>query len=211
MEIVFDVSVLFLEHSEITGILELVPAISAYIKLHLASEPVPQFKWTISNSTGEITATLNMHGTVHEANVWWAYSCGTNNADGVKRRDFRIANIDNPCHCGIFAEGYCANLRSFWNKTALTETTVRGHRTYNAKLEAPTDGRYVAYFIEVTYNRGLKGEDETLTDYVGIGERIPPIPKDLFFRPMFTSEVSVWPNTFPYPDCSGAGCTNTLA
>jgi hypothetical protein len=26
----------------------------------------------------------------------------------------------------------------------------------------------------------------------------------------FTSEVSVWPNTFPYPDCSGMGCGVTL-
>jgi hypothetical protein len=154
---------------------------------------------------------LNEHGAVHEANVWWAYSCGTNNADGIKRRDFRIANVDNPCHCGIFAEGYCANLRSFWNKTSLEQTTVRGHRTYNAKLEAPADGRYVAYFIEITYNKARESaEDEMLKTTVSIGERIPPIPKDLQFRPMFTSEVSVWPNTFPYPDCAGATCTNAL-
>lgn len=201
------------EHSEITGILELVPAVSAYIKLQLSSaEAVPQFTWTISNTTGEITATLNNHGIVHEANVWWAYSCGTNNADGIKRRDFRIANVDNPCHCGIYAEGYCANIKSFWNKLPLEESTVRGKRTYNAKLDAPEDGRYVAYFIEVTYKRpheSAAGEAEK-TEMVSIGERIPPIPKDLLFRPMFTSEVSVWPNTFPYADCAGSACTNTL-
>lgn len=203
------------EHSEATGILEIVPAITAYVQIYLGKQAVPQFKWTISNTTGEIVATLNEHGTVHEVNVWWAYSCGNNAADGVKRRDFRIASIDNPCHCGISAQGYCANLKSFWNKTALEETIVRGHRTYSAKLDAPSDGRWIAYFIEVTYNRALPigSVSEPGTD-VSIGKRIPPIPHDFAFRPMFTSEVSVWPNTFPYADCSGSHegtmCTNQI-
>ena len=197
-----------------TGILEVVPAVTAFIDMHLKKQSVPAFTWTISNSTGEIVATLNEHGIVHEVNVWWAVSCGNNAADGIKRRDFRIANIDSPCHCGNGAQGYCANLKSFWDKKVLEETTVRGHRTYSAKFDAPADGTYIAFFIEVTYDK-YRSDVVPLTipankNLLKIGERIPPIPKDIHFRPMFTSEVSVWPNTFPYPDCHGSTCTDTL-
>ena len=41
-----------LEHSEATGILEIVPAISAWLQYHMAGDPVPTFTWTINNSTG---------------------------------------------------------------------------------------------------------------------------------------------------------------
>jgi len=43
------------------------------------------------------------------------------------------------------------------------------------------------------------------------GGVIPPIPHDLVGRLMFTTEVSVWPQTFPYADCSGTACGNELA
>ena len=159
-----------------------------------------------SNTTGEIVATLNEQGVVHEANVWWAYSCGASN--GVLRRDFRIATADDKeaclaSKCGIPYEGYCANLKSFWNKSPLVETTVRGRRTYSAKLDAPTDGRYVAFMIELTYNKPKAPTS------VSKGP-IPPIPHDLTGRLVFTTEVSVWPDSFPFADCNGAACGNGL-
>lgn len=54
------------EHSEATGILEIVPDISAWLQHHLSSTVVPTFTWTISNTTGEIVATLDEHGIVKE-------------------------------------------------------------------------------------------------------------------------------------------------
>ncbi len=156
---------------------------------------------THSNSTGEIVVTLNEHGVVHAANVWWGYSCGTNPGDSIKRRDFRILSLDNPCHCGIFAEGYCANLKSFWSKSELNQTMVRGQRTFSAQVDAPEDGRWVAFFIEVTYQKSPR------TTVTGI---IPPLPHDVQGRLMFTSEVSVWPQTFPYADCTGSACGNGM-
>jgi PhoPQ-activated pathogenicity-related protein len=186
------------EHSEATGILEIVPDISAWLQHHLTQTVVPEFTWSISNTTGEIVATLDNNGLVKEANVWWAYSCGANAFDGVTRRDFRIATVDNPCSCGIYADGTCANLKSFWAKEKLEMEMVKGKRTYRAQMDAPDDGRWVAFLIEVTYEKpkNLKG--------------LPPIPHDLSGRLMFTSEVSVWPNTFPYPECSGATCDAPL-
>jgi len=47
-----------------TGIFEIVPAISAFVKLHLENTAAPQFTWQISADTGAITATLNEFGVV---------------------------------------------------------------------------------------------------------------------------------------------------
>lgn len=94
------------EHSMATGILEIVPAIGTWINYLLKDHVVPSMDWTISESTGEIVVTLDKEGEVHEASMWYAYSCG-NNTDGTQRRDFRIMSLDEPCACGIFQEGTC--------------------------------------------------------------------------------------------------------
>jgi len=215
------------EHSLATGILEVVPSISAFIQAHLLKENVPQVHWTISESTGEITATVGRDGIVHSANVWWAYSCGVNAWDNNKfRRDYRVAHLDAPCTCGLGADGYCANLKALWNKQELTATTVDGKKTYTAKLDAPDDGRWIAYFIDFKfYNKNAFPFDiaalykEMKPNHEKVGVRITPhfsndyfggIPHDFgrFFE--FTTEVSVWPQTFPYEDCSGTACGERL-
>jgi PhoPQ-activated pathogenicity-related protein len=200
------------EHSEATGIFEIVPAISAWITQLLKDhKAIPQFTWDISEETGEITATLNEHGDVKEARVWYAYSCG-NNPDGKKRRDFRIANSDSPCKCGIEAQGMCTNLKSFWTPKKLEEKKVNGKRTYTAQIDAPEDGRWVAYFIDIVYAKNK------IDAKLPIIDKLPGfIPRDLMERLQFTTEVSVWPNTFPYPGCgitngvdTGIPCTDNI-
>ena len=187
------------EHSEATGIFEIVPAIASWVKSHLDSEQLPEFTWDINQTTGEIVATLNHVGIVKQARVWYAYSCG-NNPDGKKRRDFRCINLDSPCACGFTNDGKCINTKSFWTPKKLEETKVNGKRTYSAKLDAPEDGRWIAYFIDIVYAKGPV--DALLPDK----ELLPGfIPRDLAGRLQFTTEVSVFPNTFPYPGC---GITN---
>jgi len=204
------------EHSEATGILEVVPAICAFVNHHLKKEVVPSFTWTINNSTGEIVVTLDERGIVYEADVLYGYSCGNNAKDGVMRRDFRVANLDSPCKCGISnADGYCANFKSFFKKQKLEASIVRGRRTYSTVLEGATDGRYLAYFIDIKYRRDLLDiptvEQQRLEEeQLKIFNREGYIPKDLAFRLEFTSEVSVFPDTFPYADCQGAGCKGYL-
>lgn len=241
------------EHSLITGILEAVPSISAWAQALLYKDPVPKFTWDISEQTGAIYVTLdNMpNSIVHEATMWWAYSCGENAWDGnTKRKDFRIMSMDAPCNCGISLEGYCANLKSFWAKETLEMKMIDGRRTYTAQRDAPDDGRWVAFFIDIKFHNKhshnqvtaeLSGEDlaalqkgmresaatrnpakksagDIVRDYLTSqkGEEgdddfeFGGIPKDIggFFE--FTSEVSVWPNTFPYEDCTGVDCGSRL-
>jgi hypothetical protein len=38
----------------------------------------------------------------------------------------------------------------------------------------------------------------------------PPIPIDFPGKLAFTTEVSVWPQTFPYPECTGKVCGDSL-
>eukprot|EP01038_Epipyxis_sp_PR26KG_P006071 gene6071-8360_t len=223
------------EHSLATGIFAAVPAASAHIQYTLNQQRVPAFTWDISSTTGEITTTLDLFGVVHEANVYYAESCGVNTFDGhTNRRDWRVAHLDNPCECGIFAEGYCSNLKSLWKKQALEVSKVNGKRVYSAKFDAPSDGRWVAYFMDIKYVNphpfpfthddllnnvtqstpskrttavlnALKKQQDILPH-----DKFGGFPKDFGRFLEFTTEVSIWPNTYPYPDCQGADCAGRL-
>jgi hypothetical protein len=196
------------EHSEITGILEIVPDVSTFINYHVNKWEVPTFTWEISNTTGEITATLDDVGVVHQARAFYGYSCGNNVEFGqlVKRRDFRIASTDVPCKCGIGGPkiGYCANLQSFEKHVDLVASIENGKRVYRAQFDAPEDGRWVGFFIDIQY------ELHPLAAPLATKEKKDILPMDLPGRLEFTTEVSVWPNTFPYKDCHGEACRGTL-
>jgi len=213
------------EHSLATGIFVAVPSISAFISAHLHNNVLPKFTWTIDKATGEIVATVE-NGRVHSAQVWWANSCGQNSFDNnQKRRDYRVAHLDNPCACGVFASGMCANLKSAWNKKTLEATMVKGKRTYSAKLDAPEDGSWVAYLIDFKFvneavGPGMNPDDlnaiwkadphtpagKIALEYSRYFENFGGFPHDFGHFHEFTTEVSIFPDTFPYPDCQGAAC-----
>jgi len=215
------------EHSLATGILDAVPAISAFIQNVVLQETVPAFTWTISNTTGEIVATLaDDDSEVHSATVWYANSCGVNTFDGapVNRRDWRVGHLDAPCTCGFALEGLCVNLKAVWSNETITETIVDGKRTYSAVMDAPADGTWIAYFIDfkfvnknafsMDYNTFLTqkmlDDNESKNPLQKYNRILPIFPHDIgrFFE--FTTEVSIWPNVFPYPDCSGSECGNRM-
>ena len=216
------------EHSLATGILEAVPGIGAFLHAQLEKQTVPTFKWEISPDTGDIVATVDNEGKVHSATMWYAHSCGQNAWDNnKKRRDFRIAHLDSPCTCGPVADGYCVNLKTFWSKKELEMKEVHGKRTYTAHVDTPTDGTWTAFFIEFKFNsnHSVKMDLNSIKKQMladprrpnNIAARARPLfpdfggfPHDFggFFE--FTTEVSVWPNTFPYPECSGAACGGQL-
>jgi hypothetical protein len=213
------------EHSLITGILEVVPAIGAWIQNLLYKERIPTLDWKISTTTGEITATLDDNSIVHSATMWYSHSCGQNAWDNsTNRRDWRVAHMDVPCSCGIGYDGYCANLKSFWGKKELTSTMVHGKRVYTAFMDKPADGTYAAYFIDFKFvNKHAYPVDlDFSADYEIMLQNLNPETHKLDFTRKFpefggfphnfgrffefTTEVSIWPNTFPYADCTGQGC-----
>ena len=105
---------------------------------------------------------MDDHSKVHSATLWWAHSCGENAWDNnIKRRDYRIAHLDNPCTCGPYVAGYCINLKTFWHKQELTSTMVKGKRTYVAHMDMPTDGSFLAFFIDFKF-AGSHKEDESI-------------------------------------------------
>jgi len=219
------------EHSLATGIQTVVPAVNAWAQSLLAGEKIPDLTWTISEETGEIVATVSQRDAIiHEAKMWYGYSCGQNSWDGdKKRRDFRVANLDYPCTCGIYAEGTCANLKSVLRQQVLNVTThaATGKRTISASMPAPTDGTWVNFLIEVKFltkrPSPFTSEELPVPLRRSSGSPSPVLPGKIRERINaefggslfphdfggfldFTTEVSVWPNTFPYEDCSGETC-----
>ncbi len=93
-----------------------------------------------------------------------------------------------------------------------------------SKVDAPTDGSWVAHFIELKFVNKHARVDTVLVsdlvkdmtysaekferskDFSRVFPEFGGFPKDLgrFFD--FTTEVSVFPDTFPYPDCTGEAC-----
>merc|ERR1712130_971248 len=173
------------EHSMATGILELLPAVGAWVLLNLHQQPVPKFNWHIDQHNGEITVTTKTKP--KHVYMWHSTTCNG------KRRDFRLINIDNPCTCGISVQGHCVNLKVLWKKTEVQPQTINGTFTYKANQDVVKD-KWVAFFLDLIFKppKGLSWP----IDWSGDSE--------------FTTGVSIMPQTFPYPDCHGANCSAPL-
>ena len=89
----------------------------------------------------------------------------------------------------------CANLKSFWTPKKLVEgKNVDGMRTYTAQVDAPDDGRWVAFFIDIVY---AKNKIDALIPKIDI---LPGfIPRDLVQRLQFTTESQCLAQHFSLP------------
>jgi PhoPQ-activated pathogenicity-related protein len=194
------------EHSLATGIAEAVPAIGTWLKYLLDYRAVPTMDWTIDDTTGAITVTLNKvpadTSALHVRKYW------ANSWNGNLRRDFRLLNLDDPCESPIVSDGTCFNDKVFWRFEDLTPEA--DGVTYIATHEAPTDGTYAAFFIDVTYVKDPETNEDIYSPPGGGGWFPDFIPRDRPGQLEFTTEVSILPNTFPYADCSGVDCYGTL-
>ena len=86
----------------------------------------------------------------------------------------------------------CSNLAVLWGSEPLEETEP-GSLKWIAHKEEPLFGRYRAFYVSLSFNT-------TTRDW--------PVGKTGVMD--FTTTVSVVPNNFPYPDCSGAECYGNL-
>ena len=172
--------------------------LSSWVGLLLADRQLPSLRWSQDPVTGDITLTSDRDPVVVE--VWSAPSCSQ------ERRDWRVANLDNPCTCGTSDSGVCFNEVSIWTSEPLQETSkgystmldyhpqlvdVPGSRTWVAHRDPPEDGRFLAFYVSVQYN-----VDEELGRDGGTME--------------FSTTVSVVPDVFPYPECYAEECLGSL-
>lgn len=177
------------EHSEATGVLELVPAVGAFAQAILRGAARPVFKWSIDPVSGNITATTDtqpLSVTVAVADSAGGISAG--------KRDFRWAAL-NVSFCPIKVFGACVR-PVFWatypvgGAGSLTSTDKYSAersadgKTFVVGVPLPPAGVWRAFMIEAKWAN--------------------PSGPDNF---EFTTGVSVVPDTYPFPDCKGAECT----
>lgn len=187
------------EHSQATGILELVPDMATFFNAVVDKDEIPTFNWTIDrNGTGDIevhVATPPEGVELKQVAMWHATTCNS------ERRDFLVVsngwgkNETTCLPCGVKVKGLCANLAVFWEMEKLEETS-EGSGTYVAHRDVPSNDRWTAFFVDVQYQPSSNRE---LT--------WPFLPKNDF---EFTTGVSIVPDTFPFADCKDAGCTGRL-
>jgi PhoPQ-activated pathogenicity-related protein len=173
------------EHSLITAIPEVLQAVGTFVDGVLTGTPRPNFNWTMDLEAGTITVVEE--GTVRatKATLHWA----ENLTD--KRRDFRwLTAADAPggkCAYPTIPvpkhEGVClAPILWAWE-----ELKPEANGTYVARRPIPTNGHWEAFFVTLHYVSPL-----TFEEYI------------------FTTQIAITPNTYPFPPCVGEGCKGTL-
>ena len=180
---------------------------TTWLKYLLTETPMPSPTWTISKETGDITASVRYPEGVTApalANVtmWSAATC-TKGATG-QRRDFRYSSLDDPCECGVASDGDCLNLEAFTWVAKELQPNEQGE--YTAHMDADPSGAWTGFFIDFTFEKPSAPSATAPAVKGGLGTWPVNQPGCLDF----TTEVSIWPDTFPFEECSGTGCYGTL-
>jgi len=170
------------EHSEATGLLTLLPAAAAFFMGVLSDTPRPQFSWTLDPSSGNI----NIITKTKPDRVILRFATTFDD----KRRDFRLIKGNtptDPCEfipVHVFGNA-CVNPVLWAYEDIAPDSVNNGTYTYTMSQPLPPSGW-----------RGF------------LGELRFPGPAGMEY--IMTTQVSIIPNTFPFPDCVGAGCKATL-
>jgi len=206
------------EHSLSTGIQELAPTVATVVASYLNDYTFPVLNWEIDyEGNGSITATITGNTTrVKKAVRFHGTSC----TGRPPRRDFRVITLDDPCLCGFKADNgeYCANAESLFFATELTAISDDGTQAvYVAEPPSVPNNHWGAFFIAIQYEMfatqivqpfGSLSKRRKLKAKYADGT-IPDLFNE-YGKAVFTTQVSIVPNTFPFPDCNGTGCYGTL-
>lgn len=198
------------EHSLSTGVEDLVPSMSSFITAFLNGIPRPVFSWSIENETGIITAEYwGNVSAIHQMSLWHGRSCGE------KRRDFRILNLDDPCYCGVTVSNgdMCAALEAFWFREDISPNfTNDSYAKFIAHPPEMPENHWTAFLIglevqlfETDHPYMILNENEDIKN-----DKLKENYIDQYGRLVFSTQVSIVPQTFPFPDCHDSGCYGTL-
>ncbi len=193
------------EHSYITGLGVSIPVMGTWLTYLLNGWELPYLTWDYNETNGDITV-QTFGGDVYSAQIWFASSCHD------LRRDFRIMSLDDPCECGPVAGNFCTALKELWHQTPL-EPNEDG--SYTGHLEAPTDGRWSAFVVNIQMTTEHSFRDDPMHNFftrvddrkIDPDTRYPSTPPGVL---EFTSRGSVVPNTFPHDDCTQDECAGDL-
>lgn len=181
------------EHSLATGIPEVISSLSAAVESVAIGYKRPTFSYSRDKTTGQLSVTIPAE---HAAQIDKVVLRHAETISDV-RRDFRwvrlSGNDTTPCKAPeiplkkpVFG-GNCLQL-IFWDGDELKTSSAPGtDQVYVANAPHPKkSGTWTGYYIEVFFKSPLK------SDF-------------LFSTPGFT-----WPDTLPFPDCSGKSCLGRL-
>jgi PhoPQ-activated pathogenicity-related protein len=123
------------EHSLATGIVEIIPAVQAFVQGVLQGVPRPVFDWVHDDDAGTITVTQSSSlPKPLNVTMWYAYSF-----PGTGRRDFRlVAGYPKP---GIQPV--------LWLSKKVNEDPA-GYK-WVARAPQPPKGQWTAYFVDMRY------------------------------------------------------------
>ncbi|XP_071129138.1 autocrine proliferation repressor protein A-like [Mytilus edulis] len=159
------------EHTLIGHLADTMLSIRAFYLSILTNKDLPKMFWKreITSIGGRITLFTNMKPKT--VKVKFAVTTDT------KRRDFRlfVGEPDNPTH------KYPHPVLWFSDKIK-----DFGNNTFVAEYDNPLDGRWLGFFIQVTFD----GVDGSVEEY--------------------TTEAQIIPDVFPFPDCHGKECHGSL-
>lgn len=172
------------EHSCATGILEALDALCNFTAAVVHSRPRPNMTWTRDFDSGTMTVTTSEKPSKVVARI--------GNTLSEERRDFRwVTAATGGCHFP-----YIGPVKVFGDETCIQPIIWYGEEidasdeeglTYTYTIEAPESG-WRGMFLEVYFKSDMG---------------LPTMYR-------MTTEVTIQPNTFPYPACVGSACQGPL-
>jgi len=170
------------EHSEITGIPEIVGNVAAWGNAYFQKQPFPSFTWSINATDGSITVKNDpLIAIPINVSMWYAPNFRhVEFEDGI--RDWRILGGYDPTLPQIY----------IWRQQSLSETTP-GSNTWVASQPIPNKG-WMAFFVEVFYNGPHPYWNASKVSHYRLTTQISIVPK----------------NVWPFEDCYGEGCYGEL-
>ena len=196
------------DHSQATAVETDIPSLTTFISAYINNIQLPMVDWVISNITGNITVELfGDTSKILDAVMWHGRSCGQT------RRDFRMLTLDNPCLCGVPSGEYCFNAESlFVPDNSIKPIYINNtYAKYEIGISDIPNNHWEAFELGIKYrvfdrennddiNEEMSTDDDASTSWflVEYGDIV------------FTSQISILPFNYPFPDCQGSECKGVL-